>query len=124
MPDGTCSVVCIDSTDVWTAIRKEFSSLLGYHTIITRAKDAVYEFFYDDSGEWACSESNRNVLAEDITGLVWYGPCILTKLDTTDANLENDSDFEDVIYNESKTYVDVPCGGDITEFLHELQLLF
>ena len=127
-PEGSCTVVSIDkSLDLWTAIKTEFNrtSLLGYHTVITRARDAIYEFFYDDLGDWACAESHRNAIAEDLTGLVWYGPCIIAKLDTSDANLHNDSDFEDVIYNDSKQYTDVvKQDQDISEFVHNLRLTF
>jgi hypothetical protein len=130
-PDGVCSLVNLDnSIDLWVAIKKEFdrTNALGYHTIVTRAKDAIYEFFYDDSGEWACSEANRNTLAEDLTKLVWYGPCLITKLDIGDADLDNDSDFEEVVYNESKKYTDVTTHlqdqDTVIDFVHQLRVVF
>lgn len=108
MPDGSVSVVILTgqrmgklSDPLWTSIQQELkTSLLHFHALITRSKSDLYEFYYDDTGDWY---GTPNRLAEGVTGLEWHGPCIIMK---TKPKLDGAPFTIKDIYRDAKEFVD------------------
>lgn len=130
MPDGRCSVVTLKgqrmwklSDTLWDSLKEEMqTSILGYNALVTREEDAVYEFYYDDTGDWY---EKTNEIAEALTKLEWHGPCIIMKVDATKQEIEND--LERIIYGEKRHYVDVITveqAKNLKEFVLKLCDLF
>jgi hypothetical protein len=114
MPDGTRCVVTLRGTtmggvrgpSLWDSIKREMKTrLLHYHVLVTAAKDAVYEFYYDDTGDWV---DKTNHAAEALTGLVWFGPCIIMKVDVPPDDIKTGKFY----FTEYKTFVDAIGEGD------------
>ena len=107
MPDGECTVVTLRGSKtnfgdpLWGSIKREMkTTTLHYNALVTKEKDAVYEFYYDDTGDW-CGKHNR--AAEAVTKLVWFGPCIIMKVDATKEEIADGT----AIYSEDIMYIDV-----------------
>lgn len=111
MPDGTCTVVALQSDRMFESVKREMkTNILHYHTLVTPHQD-VYEFYYDDTGEWY---GKRNPNAEIITNLLWFGPCIIVKV----KQLVGDGDrtFQDVLTDEQ--------AQNFPRFMEELSDMF
>lgn len=105
LPDGTVSVVALEgrhlglSDVLWESLKTEMNtSILGVQYVVTKSEDALYLFFYDDTGD---HYGVSNEKAEDLSGLVWYGPCIIMKTKPSGRTVT-----EEDIHKENQEFVD------------------
>lgn len=81
LPDGQCSVVNLQggytmTTHFLESVKSNLQEPASLSYVFARG----YDFWGGDSGNWnANSPEHHNPLIERITGLAFYGPCVIVK---------------------------------------------